>query len=232
MVDGQPVVEAVAAALEPFDMAYGPDGRWDRWRIDGWLPVRAGCEDDPRVLRVSEPREGWVPDRCDGAPRGLLDFTLVRSAARERAEAVWAEWYEIARRCPAGRPLGDFLLRHRADPEGYSLDAARLDHRSQPVMQAYIAAHDIGPGVIWFESNDPIGLFGYEPEPYVGNRVARVVPASELLRLDGVWVEYGDYPNSGNRFDHTSWDAYYRAADAYLDALPGDAYVVQIHIHS
>ncbi|WP_344614742.1 hypothetical protein [Dactylosporangium salmoneum] len=66
----------------------------------------------------------------------------------------------------------------------------------------------------------------------MGNRVARVVPASELLRLDGVWVDDGDYPGSGNMFDDSRWDEYYRAADAYLDALPGDAYIVQIHIHS
>jgi hypothetical protein len=50
------------------------------------LPVRAGCENDSRILRVSEPPEWWDPGRCDGAPRGLLDFAGDRAAARARAE--------------------------------------------------------------------------------------------------------------------------------------------------
>ena len=40
-------------------------------------------------------------------------------------------------------------------------------------------------------------------------------------------VEYDDdLLGSGN------WDRYYVAADAYLDALPEDVYVIRIRIHS
>jgi hypothetical protein len=95
---GQPVQDAVAAALAPFEMWVHPDGRWDRWRLDGGsLPVRAGCADDPRLLRPPPPEEA-TPGRCAGAPRGLLDFDPERAAARERAAADWARWHGFASR--------------------------------------------------------------------------------------------------------------------------------------
>jgi hypothetical protein len=105
---GQPVVDAVAQALAPFDMNVVADGRWDRWQIDGittlpGLPVRAGADNDPRVLRISDPPDGWLPGRCDGAPRGLLDFEPDRATARRELETEWAEWYDIARHHPPAR---------------------------------------------------------------------------------------------------------------------------------
>ncbi|GLL07540.1 hypothetical protein [Dactylosporangium matsuzakiense] len=234
--DGQSVEDAVAAALAPYDMADDPDGRWDRWRISGWrapgpLPVRVGCEDDPRVLRVSKPPEEWDPGRCDGAPRGLLDFTADRAASRRQAEHQWAEWSEVASRYPVGQPLRDFLLRHLTDKAGYPMSAADRDYLDQPVMHAYMARYDLDPDrMIWHEYNDPIGRFGYDADAYVRRQVARAVPPDELLRLDGVWVYYAQFGT--DLLDVDRWDLYYAAADAYLDALPAEAYIVRVQFHS
>jgi hypothetical protein len=233
---GAPVVDAVARALAPFDMNVDADGRWDRWQIDGLaatpgLPLRADADADPRVLRISEPPDGWLPGRCDGAPRGLLDFGPDRAAAVRELEAEWAAWYEIARHYPPARPVAEFMSRHDADPAGYPLDAARRDHRGQPVLQAYLAARGLDPQrVLWNEASDPIYRFGYDRDWFMRRLVARVVPTAELLRLDGTWVDFGDF--SSGMFDEAAHDRYYIAADAYLETLPPDVYVVRVAIHS
>jgi hypothetical protein len=84
---------------------------------------------------VSERPEGWAPGRRDGAPRGLLDFEPDRAIARQQAEAEWSRWHDIASRYPKAWPASAFLSRHDADPVGYPLEAARRDHRNQPVMR-------------------------------------------------------------------------------------------------
>ncbi|MET7397546.1 hypothetical protein ABZS66_29080 [Dactylosporangium sp. NPDC005572] len=235
MTDGQPVIDAVAAALAPFDMAEDPGGRWDRWRINGGsvaraLPVRAGGEDDPRILRVSAPPEQWVPGRCDGAPRGLLDFAPDRAVARAHAEAEWAGWHAFARRYPAARPVPEFLDRHGAHRGGDAFRAAQRDFMSQPVIRAYMTEHGLDPDrFLWHAFNDPVTVFGDDQVEYVRNRVARAIPTDELLRLDGVWLDYGDF--STGQFDEAAHDRYYRTADAYLDTLPDTAYVVRLRIH-
>jgi hypothetical protein len=236
----QPVADAVARALAPFDMTDDStglqNGRWDEWRINGvaatpGLPVRAGWERDPRIVLASEPPQDWGPGRCDGAPRGLLDFEADRTVVRREAETEWAQWQAIASRYPQARPVSEFLSRHRADPEGYPLEAARRDHRRQPVIQAYTAARGHDPEkVIWNESNDPVYRLGYDREDFLRRRVARVIPTAELLRLDGTWIDYGDFLTAA--VDETAHDRYYIEADTYLETLPPDVYVVRVHIHS
>jgi len=232
----QPVEEAVAAALAPFDMADDPNGRWDWWRIDscrtpGPLPVRAGSEDDPRILRVSKPPEEWDPGRCDGAPRGVLDFGGDRTARRQRAETWWAEWYELASHHPHGRSLLDLWLEHRADEEPDPWPAIEREYKDQPIIRAYVARYDLDPHRFkWHDVNDPVGRFGYDAAAYLRRQVARAIPPDELLRLDGSWVDYANF--GGDVFDSDRWDLYYVAADAYLDALPAEAYIVRVHFHS
>jgi hypothetical protein len=177
--DGQPVAEAIAAALAPFDMGQDADGRWDSWRIGvvgryGPLPVRTGSEGDSRILRVSEPPEWWSSGRCDGAPRGLLDFTRDRAAARYWAEAEWDEWHEVERHHPVGRPVSEFEFQDRA---------AFAD---QPVMRAYMEPRGLDPQrMVWQRFSDPMTVCGYDRENYVRRQVARTAPVDELLRLDG-----------------------------------------------
>ncbi|WP_327010603.1 hypothetical protein OHA72_27040 [Dactylosporangium sp. NBC_01737] len=223
VADGQPVAEAVAVALAPFTMAEDADGRWVSWRVGvtgrfGPLPVRTGSEGDPRILRVSEPPWWWSSGRCDAAPRGLIDFTRDRAAARYWAGAEWDDWYEVARRHPVGRPVSEFAFQNRAVFAG------------QPVMRAYMQRYGLDPQrMVWDRFNDPMTRFGYDRDDYLAREVARAAPVAELLRLDGVWLDYGDF--STGMFDERAHDRYHLAADAYLEALPEDVYIVRIHIH-
>ncbi|GAA3261851.1 hypothetical protein ACFO1B_56460 [Dactylosporangium siamense] len=234
---GRAVVDVVAAALEPFDMngAAGAEGRWDHWQINGTarpsggLLIRQGWENDPRVLRISQPPGGWLPGRCDGAPRGLLDFDTDRAAARRKLEMSWAEWDDIARHHPPARPIEEFLSRYDTDP-AYSLDDARRDHRDQPLIQAFITARGLDAERIFFnEATDPVYRYGYDRNWYIRRLTAREIPTPELLTLDGTWTDYADF--STGMFDMAAHDRYYIAADEYLQNLPPDVHLVRVYIH-
>jgi hypothetical protein len=93
---------ALDAVMAPFDIhtpddEWNPDGQWDHWHIDAGdrhrFAYRPGCDGDPRLISEpaypsGAPRER-LPLRCDGGPRGLLDFDATREAAVARAHAEW-----------------------------------------------------------------------------------------------------------------------------------------------
>ncbi|MFE1880988.1 hypothetical protein [Streptomyces diastatochromogenes] len=91
---GSDLRAALVAALAPYDMngTHEPyQGEWDQWRIGrpgAEFMVVPGHEGDPRLIRDTTSFRGearaWVPELCDGGPRGLLDF----AAMRARADAV------------------------------------------------------------------------------------------------------------------------------------------------
>ncbi|MEU7872593.1 hypothetical protein [Dactylosporangium sp. NPDC049140] len=94
-----------------------------------------------------------------------------------------------------------------------------------------MAQYDLDPDRMrWHGANDPVGRFGYDADAYLRRQEARAIPPDELLRLDGVWVDYANF--GGDVFSEDRWDLYYVAADAYLDALPAEAYIVRVHFHS
>jgi hypothetical protein len=93
---------ALDKAMAPFDINasddWNPDGQWDHWHIDagdlwGRFAFRPECDGDPRLIfeptyPSGAPRER-LPLRCDGGPRGLLDFDATRKAAVAWAHAEW-----------------------------------------------------------------------------------------------------------------------------------------------
>jgi hypothetical protein len=99
----QEVHAALDAAMAPFDInapddLWTPDGQWDHWHIDAGddgrrFAYRPECDGDPRLIfeptyPSGAPRER-LPFRCDGGPRGLLDFDATREAAVAWARAYW-----------------------------------------------------------------------------------------------------------------------------------------------
>ena len=87
------VSAALTAAMAPFDINlsdedFNPHGEWDWWRIDagdgGRFAVKPEHAGDPRLIHGDGDRE---PLRCDGGPRGLLDFAATRQQAVDRVSA-------------------------------------------------------------------------------------------------------------------------------------------------
>ncbi|MBC3844498.1 hypothetical protein GXW82_43235 [Streptacidiphilus sp. 4-A2] len=91
--------------MRPYDIRIDPEtgkegcnpfGEWDWWHMSSndSLVALPPYDGDPRLLFEPSLPSGEVrprgPLRCDGGPRGLLDFEGMRAAAAARAAATWA----------------------------------------------------------------------------------------------------------------------------------------------
>ncbi|WP_431676924.1 hypothetical protein [Kitasatospora sp. KL5] len=195
-----------------------PDAKWDGWVVGGRWPDhfvhRPDAAGDPRLIVDHQEGTGGTL-RCDGGPRALLDFEAMRDLEEREAAARHDRWTELVGGLPAAQPWRHFLARHLADPDGYPMEQARDDHRTQARCRA---AHDSEEFRYWD------GGFSTGRAEYVARARAEAVPNYALLRLDGTWTE----PGSDTEEDRA---AYAREANAYLDALDGGTLLVTVDCH-
>lgn len=244
---------ALGAAMAPFDinLAGGgnPDGEWDRWHIgagdEDRFAVRPECDGDPRLIFESacppgQPRDRR-PLRCDGGPRGLLDFEATKAEAVAQARTRWqAEQHDFARLVadhPPAEPLTAFLQRHYADPAEYPREQAVANHHAQPLVRAlsHRSAWERYPSLgLWVlgPDSDPISHFTRDPQAGLDLATAQALTATALLTLDGQWIEAdrpGPFVNVQPGEEPSA--AYARQSTAYLDGLDDDCVVVRLLCH-
>ncbi|MGW3246126.1 hypothetical protein [Streptomyces sp. NPDC001070] len=197
------------------DVPDDPDwmGEWDYWRVDGRgceLPVRAGYQDDPRIiggaLTLSGTPRVYPPGTCDGRPRGLPDFDAARAPVAAEAARTFREWHEFASHYPPAQPLNHFWEKHDADPEGHPAQRVHENHDGRSVIRAL---HGERPDLRDRVSSCPVDYVGDDLDDFVERQVADVLPTHALLTLDGKWNHVG------------SLDVR-RCFNAHLDQLPSD----------
>ncbi|MFS4095857.1 hypothetical protein [Streptomyces sp. AF1A] len=243
---------ALDAVMAPFDINFpddewNPNGEWDWWHIDagdeGGFAVGPEFDGDPRLIfgttsSAGRPRR---PLRCDGGPRGLLDFEATKAEAVAEARARWqAEQRDFARLVadhPSAEPLSAFLARHRANPRGYPREQAVADHHAQPLVRAlsHRSARERYPNLgLWVlgPESDPISCFTRDLRADLDGAASWALATTALLTLDGQWTE-ADRPGP---FTHVlpgeePSAAYARQTTAYLDGLHEDCIVVRMLCH-
>ncbi|WP_030435745.1 hypothetical protein [Actinoplanes subtropicus] len=238
---------ALAAAMAPFDHNLtsdgNPAGEWDWWCIDGGpgsrFAVRPEHDGDPRLVYGDDEAE---PLRCDGGPRGLLDFPATRRHAVERARGEWRAQQHDFRRLvadhPGARPLTAFLARHEADPVGYPRERAVADHHAQPLVRAlsHSSAWERYPSLgvrMLHPDSDPITELTRDPQPDFDRAAAWAITAYALLTAAGQWIDPEQLgPFAAPRDGEAATDAYVRQADAYLDTIGDDYLIVRLLCHS
>lgn len=230
----QEVAEGVATAMAPYDINltddWNPDGEWDWWAVhasegQAYLVLPA-YDGDPRLITSATVPAGVAelgglgPLECLGGPRGLLDFEAMRRRAARTHDALLAAWTELAGTHPPARPLTDFLARHEADPDGYSVADAKREHLLQPLVQdvARRAVEGDPHFGTSFLLNDPIAYFARQHEEARRSAVESAVPGYALVTLDGTWLD-------GRA------DGYLAEANRYLDALDPEAVVLDLLCH-
>lgn len=245
---GEDVKAALAEAMAPFDMNLSPDfnpnATWDWWRIDAGVgerfAVRPAHDGDARLIH-GDPNDGCHPReplRCDGGPRGMLDFDATRrealTAALNSWEAQQLDFQRLVADHPPARPLTDFLARHAADPDTYPREQAVADHHAQPLIRAlnHRSVWDRYPGLgIWVlgPDTDPITAYTQDPQPAFARAETWSIARPAMLTLDGEWV--GLKPYDWDRQGEDDADAYARRSTAYLDGLDGDCIIVRLLCH-
>ncbi|MFI2645587.1 hypothetical protein [Streptomyces sp. NPDC018610] len=131
-----------------------------------------------------------------------------------------AAWNELTAAHPPARPLVDFVARHEADPEGYSLADAKREHLAQPLVQDVArraVAGDPHFGTS-FLLNDPVAYFARQHEENRLRAIQGTVPGFALITLDGSWTD-------------ADTDGYWDRGNRHLDDLDPEAVVVDVLCH-
>ncbi|WP_369032966.1 hypothetical protein [Streptomyces adonidis] len=229
------VPQAVAAAMAPYNSElsdeWSPDGHWDWWAIhsgagSAYLVLPEYDGDRRLVTARTVPRrkarlDALGPLECHGGPRGLLDFDAMRNRAAHAYDALLAAWTELTAIHPPARPFAEFLARHEADPEKYSLADAKKEHLAQPLVQE--VAQRAVAGDPHFDTsfllNDPVEYFAQGHEEARLWAVRGAVPGFALVTLDGEWT------------DAETDDGHWEEANRHLDDLDAETVVVNVLCH-
>ena len=214
------------------ESTYNPKSKWDWWVIGGrWLgyfAVKPDHHGDPRLIagRPGTFDNKGEPGRVDGGPRGLLDYDALRRVKATEAGAVYDRWTALVDGLPEARPWSEFVDRYQGDKEGYPIEQARADYGRQPRVRAALASEDFR----W--RDDVIAEFAVDRETYMRCATEAAVPGFALLDLEGRWLEPGRMGWFGMSTDTEDSRLVYNArANAYLDGLPDDAWVIAVDCH-
>ena len=206
-----------------------PDAKWDYWRIGGRWGGRFAYRPES-AFEVIGTEKGWdSPEnipllRCDGGPKRALDLAAMREDAAEAARKTYREYHSIVGELPEAQPWRAFYAKVEAGG-GYSIDQARADFHAQPRVRAI-------EGTDFRYRDDPISEFGVSLAICAEKARAGAAPGFAVVTLDGKWMAPGrmGWWAATDATDSTRI-GYWEAANAYIDGLPGDAWLVVVDCH-
>lgn len=205
-----------------------PNAKWDWWKVGGRWPalmrVASAHDGDPDVINGDL---SWTADEmdklrsegplnCDGGPKRILDLGLTRATAAARRAEEFDKFHALIKDVEQPKPWSHFLDRHKADGQ-YSIEQAREDFHGQPGVLA------LNGSDFRFWAAEAIALYCRPRDAVLAEARDRAIAGFALLTMEGEWREPNEAPESK--------DAYYRQANAYIEALPEDAVLVNVDIH-
>jgi len=205
-----------------------PQAKWDWWVVGGrWggnFPYHAEHE-----AAVIKPERGWSspdikPLHCDGGPKYALNLDKLRADKENQARATYTEWAKLTGHTPEALPWKVFT-ENISEGNGYTIQQAREEYHSQPRIKALE-----GTDFQWYD--EPVETFQV-PEPlFIERARAQAIPGWGVLTLDGRWMEQGSMGWWGlNDATEGSKIGYWEAANAYIDSLPDETFLVCVDCH-
>lgn len=209
-----------------------PAAKWDWWVVGGRWPGRFPYREEFAGQHpVLEPEAHWgAPDEpipplhCDGGPKRALDLDALRKEKAAGARKTYADWQAAVKGTPDALPWSAFA--DNISPEhGYTVEQAREEYRSQPRVKA-LDDTDFR----WYD--DAVAEFQVPEALYVERQRAQAVPGWATLTLDGRWMEQGRMGWFGmNDATDGSRIGYWEAANAYIETLPDDSWLISVDCH-
>jgi hypothetical protein len=222
-----------------------PPGRWwDWWMIGGRFENAFLCTDpeDPRILSAGD----GDPRMVTAAPLALLGLDAQRDEAARKAADRWDRADGILRRHPGTGTLAAFLRRggERAErarpgstaarggtPEGRTAGAGRT--AALKAYRAQDAIRELGQAGLTHFPGCAVDHYCTPRAEFVERARAGAVPGWAVIDTDGAWHAMEHRPGSGDDAGaRRARREYLSRANALLDALPGDAYLVAADLHA
>lgn len=206
-----------------------PESKWDYWRIGGRWGGYFIHKPDSDAASVVLPEKGWdSPDKfgfygCDAGPKSAIDLGQMREKggadARERHEG----YHAIVDGLPEATSWAGF--RARVEAGDIKIDEARSLYHDQPRVKAL---H--GTDYQW--GDDAIAEYGGDVSLYAERGRAKAVPGFAVITADGRWMAPGRMGwFASTDATESSECGYGEAANAYIDSLPDDVWLIAVDCH-
>jgi hypothetical protein len=211
---------------------YNPRAKWDWYSVGGrwtgYFHVRAAWVGDANLASgrpglMTEPNADR--EKCDCAPKRMLDFAAMRDWAEVDQGAQWKKFRAIADQYPDTRSWAWHVERVQDEADPMTIDQAREAYHAQ---SGVVALRETD----FRFADDPYKNFAVTLEAYQADARLGAVPGWALLTLDGEWRERGDmgwWGMSDATDDSTA--KFRRWANEYLDGLDDDVILVAVDVH-
>jgi hypothetical protein len=207
---------------------YNPESKWDYWSIGGRWGGYFRYQDGRRGA-VLLPQHGYDspedvhPRSCDGGRKRDLDLDSVRAEAAGKARERYRKYLGVVAGTPEALPWSSFTD-NISEGNGYTIERAREEYGSQPRVQALRNDEEFR----WMDAED----FAMPEERYVETERARAVPGYAIVTADGRWMAPGKMGWFGMSSDgEGDRIGYWEAANAYIEGLDDDVYLIALDCH-
>lgn len=208
---------------------YNPDSKWDYWRIGGRWGGYFTRKPDSDSASVILPEKGWdSPGKfgfygCDAGPKSMLDLGQMREKGAEKARENYEGYHAIMDSLPEGKPWAEF--RAQVEAGAIDINLARNLYHEQPRVKAL-------HGTDFQYGDDAIAEYGGDISVYAERGRAKAVPGFALVTVDGRWMAPGRMGwFAATDATESSECGYGEVANAYIDSLPDDAWLIAVDCH-
>lgn len=187
-----------------------PQAKWDWWTIGG---------------RWSGYFVGVGGSRCDSGRKSALDLDALRALKAAEARITHAKFRAVIAGTPEPVPWRTYA--DNISEGSCTIDEARREYHAQPRITALRDSEDFR----WHDADD-IEELGRPEALYVERARARAVPGYATITADGRWMAPGRMGWWGMSDDEEGDRiGYWEAANAYIDSLPDDVYLIAVDCH-
>lgn len=214
------------------DSTYNPESKWDWWVIGGrWSGYFNVAQGANRAELINGDGSAFGTRntnvmKCDGGTKRNLDLDAMRDEKGAEVGIAYDTYHELVDHLPEANSWKYFCSRVDAQP-GYTFTQARRDYGAQARVRVVKDTEFDA-----FMGPDAIEEYAKPRKLLVEQARARAVPGYAVLTHEGKWMAPGDMGWFGMSSESESETmGYLEVANAYLDSLSDDTWLVQVDCH-
>lgn len=212
---------------------HNPNSKWDWYQIGGRWTGYFKVKSIANRSSIVNGRPGTMTaanrdvSRCDGGKKANLDLDGMRDEKGVEAGAAYDRYHELMSGWPEAKPWSYFRDKVDDSGDGYTIQQARKDYGDQTRVKIVRDTEFDS-----FMGPDAIEEYAKPRDLLIKQARAHAVPGYAMLTHDGEWVAPGDMGWLGmSSDDESDRDEYVKFANAYVDSLSDDTWLIQVDCH-